>query len=573
MFTLRKRYIGAAVLALAIFMLNQGLESAAVPWWNTKYKYREQITISTEISAVSTGYVVKLTIDTDELCSTGKLQGVVNNEMKDLRIVYWSGNINAELNRDFIVGDSKHPGEIWFKLQSAIASGNSDSNYYLYYGNPAETATPPNELSEIYDIECEIFSRATSATYIDSNGVIQEVNNNEPRFVNGKYNKGIFLENGGEGNNLTVILTNNLIQSSFESDSAGAAPTGWTTSGNPTVSADYKIHKTKSLRIATADSQAYARQSVFYLKSGIYTASCWVYIAKYTSGEVEIGLQDVTNSAWFYQKADTTKIGQWQRISVKNTTAATSLVVSLEAGRANGTAEVYYDAVQLEAGNDATSYIYTETSTAGRAGDYLAYLAKNNINTSAGTINLWVNTTATSLGILQVNYHPAHVPNAFRMLCADWTKGAYVEWRGTGEKTAFVSRKIINDGAWHMITLTWDRSAVTIYIDAGDNTASTTGHTLASAYDSNDNHFRVGACSDYGTISGSVSDVSVFDYVLCSAEVKNLYTRTTPPRMSQNAKFFINFANNITAYKRTTVVPEPILSLKAEELYSTISTK
>ena len=574
-----KRYIGIAVLSLAIFMLKQEVSAGVVSWWNTKYKYRKQITISTGVNAVPSGYVVKFTMDTSSLYNAGKLQAVASNERRDLRVMYWNGTSHVELYRDFILGDSNHTDETYFKLKTGITSNSSDNNYYIYYGNSSETTTPLNDLSQVYNVESGNFRRVSQATYIDANNLMQTASSGVPRYVPGKYNTGVVFE--GRSNDQSSAWWNYLLRSSFEADNAGASPTGWTISGTVSVAADTgkSMHGSKAVKISPVNSNSYARQSVNSLTAGQYTLSCWVYIASYTSGSVEIRLNDVTNATWFNQSADTTKIGQWQRISVANSAAtATSFTVSLEVGRTNGTAVVYYDAVLLS-DFSATSlstpfspnYVYTEASQVLSNSDMLDYSSAN-LNVSACTINLWVKTAKDSGGILQVAVSPMVGPNGIIVLNQTWAPQTigrpYVGWSGsTGVLASVMPSKKVTDGDWHMFTMTWNSSSLTGYVDAG-NSETISSHVLASTYD---DPFYIGYCIDYTNTNGVISDVNVFDYALSSSEVQSLYTRTTPGRMAQGAKFFVNFANNVNAYKRTTVAAEPSLSLKTEEIYTTKS--
>ena len=121
---------------------------AAVPgsaWWDTDYLYRQKITVSSSGStAVPDEYSVGFTEDTASLISAGKLRPDGN----DWRIVYWNGSSWVELDRHVRSGWDSADTEIWFKTQAAIIGGASDDNYYVYYGHPAETGTPPGYWSD-----------------------------------------------------------------------------------------------------------------------------------------------------------------------------------------------------------------------------------------------------------------------------------------------------------------------------------------------------------------------------------------------------------------------------------------
>jgi hypothetical protein len=114
-------------------------------WWNVSYSYRQQILIKNNLaSSLEVGYSVSLTIDTASLISVGKMLSNGN----DLRIIYWSENSWNELDRDVINMNSTST-QVWFKTQTIIVANSTDSNYYVYYGNPS-ASNPPANKSNVY---------------------------------------------------------------------------------------------------------------------------------------------------------------------------------------------------------------------------------------------------------------------------------------------------------------------------------------------------------------------------------------------------------------------------------------
>ncbi|MFX0166726.1 MAG: DUF2341 domain-containing protein [Candidatus Hodarchaeota archaeon] len=108
-------------------------------WWNSKYQYRKKINITNNYgSTVVANTIVKFTADTATLISTGKLR----TDEKDWRIGYWDGYSWIELARDVYIGWDTSNTETWFRLQADITDGNSDNNYYVYYGYSDEIGTP-----------------------------------------------------------------------------------------------------------------------------------------------------------------------------------------------------------------------------------------------------------------------------------------------------------------------------------------------------------------------------------------------------------------------------------------------
>ena len=123
-------------------------------WWNANYSYRRQITIVNNVaSTLDVGYSVCVTMDTASLISAGKMLSSEN----DLRVIYWSGNTWIELDRE-VIHMNITSTQVWFKTQAVIEANASDSNYYIYYGNPS-AGNPPANKRNIY-LWFDDFSRA-----------------------------------------------------------------------------------------------------------------------------------------------------------------------------------------------------------------------------------------------------------------------------------------------------------------------------------------------------------------------------------------------------------------------------
>ena len=110
-------------------------------WWNPNYNHRRQVGIVNNApSSLRSHYSVNITMDTAFLVSAGK---VLSNG-SDLRVVYWSSGNWIELDRE-VKDMNSASTQIWFETQSAIAASGSDSNYFLYYGNPSAETPPANQ--------------------------------------------------------------------------------------------------------------------------------------------------------------------------------------------------------------------------------------------------------------------------------------------------------------------------------------------------------------------------------------------------------------------------------------------
>jgi hypothetical protein len=116
--------------------------AGSIHWYNCNWPFREPLTVTTGASAVSSGYSVSVTLNHAALVSAGK--SLANGN--DLRVMYWSGTSWTELSRalDPLSSWNSASTKIWFPLAAGISASSSDSNYYLYYGNPSAGSPPAN---------------------------------------------------------------------------------------------------------------------------------------------------------------------------------------------------------------------------------------------------------------------------------------------------------------------------------------------------------------------------------------------------------------------------------------------
>jgi hypothetical protein len=105
------------------------------------FAYRRRLTI-TSASAVPAGYSVALVFNHAALVTAGK--SLAGGD--DVRIRYWSGTRWIELDRvkDVTTNWNTAATRVWFQLQTAIAAGGSNNNYYLHYGDLSSGAPPAN---------------------------------------------------------------------------------------------------------------------------------------------------------------------------------------------------------------------------------------------------------------------------------------------------------------------------------------------------------------------------------------------------------------------------------------------
>ena len=127
---------------------------ASPAWWNTNWHYRLPLTVTANAQTLDTTKTIVLSTNLATLVSGGKAQA----DFDDVRLEYWNGSSNVDVPLEIIDASTQR-----FKVQATITAGNSNSNYYLYYGNSAATKAPV-ELNRVYDYYTS-FNAPDSTTY------------------------------------------------------------------------------------------------------------------------------------------------------------------------------------------------------------------------------------------------------------------------------------------------------------------------------------------------------------------------------------------------------------------------
>lgn len=118
----------ASVIASSFFI--NKVQAAGQPWWNTDWKYRLPVTITSTPSL--TGYTVLITVDTHSFIVAAKMQ----SDGSDIRFTDISGTeLSYWIEKP---GIDTSTTRIWIKVPS-ISAGST--TIWMYYGNPSATAT------------------------------------------------------------------------------------------------------------------------------------------------------------------------------------------------------------------------------------------------------------------------------------------------------------------------------------------------------------------------------------------------------------------------------------------------
>ena len=142
-------FLQCVLFFLPVLIILKPLDARAdgISWWDLSYGYRQPVTITNNSASIlASGYSVSLSLDHFSLVEAGK--SLANGN--DVRIVYWNGSTNVELDRVSKSGwNSSGTGtRIWFRTQADIAE--SDNNYFVYYGK-ITAGSPPADRKKIYE--------------------------------------------------------------------------------------------------------------------------------------------------------------------------------------------------------------------------------------------------------------------------------------------------------------------------------------------------------------------------------------------------------------------------------------
>jgi hypothetical protein len=132
-------HIGVFVLVFVAASGGAALAEDDAPWWNNDWARRRPVQVKNAAEHImEEGYTLRIKSD---LLSDLIRDKKVKKDLSDVRVVYagreipriiW--NVGSGPANDGLNG-------IWFSAQKALAPGEADTGYWLYYGNPS--ATPP----------------------------------------------------------------------------------------------------------------------------------------------------------------------------------------------------------------------------------------------------------------------------------------------------------------------------------------------------------------------------------------------------------------------------------------------
>jgi len=338
--------------------------------------------------------------------------------------------------------------------------------------------------------------------------------------------------------------TNLILNSSFETGTLD----NWTNPSGFTKASDKAMHGTYSIKAANLGAGGYAAyQSVTVSASTKYTLSGWIYETNASGHEAYFdALQD--DGSTTYCQAHVGVFSAWTYTSCSFTTTASAAITYIRmVGYGNAGSNIYwFDAVQLEAGAFATSYIPTTTAAATRNGENIQYANTGNLTTGSGTISAWVKPewASTDTNTRGNDYYGTIFESGYgtanSLLFTFFTRNntasnnlAIFQQGGTFDYTTCLPSFAAN--SWHHAALTyatgqplkiyWDGALCTSTPGNANNVPTTGNMTLGKYYAyANPNSY----------FNGLISDFTIFNTTLTADQVTGLYYQNGPTNVTMD---------------------------------------
>jgi len=143
------RYIFSCIALLLLVTQSFSAQAAGLPWWDTNYNLRQEITITTGANTPANGYsgytVRDTNLNTAALITANNLQA----DCDDLRVARWDGSTWTEVDRH-LLNCNTATTDIRFKLLVDIPASSSDVSYYFYYDNSSANAPNALDTTNVY---------------------------------------------------------------------------------------------------------------------------------------------------------------------------------------------------------------------------------------------------------------------------------------------------------------------------------------------------------------------------------------------------------------------------------------
>jgi hypothetical protein len=356
------------------------------------------------------------------------------------------------------------------------------------------------------------FTRASTATFVGSNGLIQSATINTPRFDHDPVTlacKGLLIEES---------RTNLLTQSeSWQTGSSFTGPITPSISNNTTTSPDGLLTAdTLSGSNGTlADGSVNSTWRLPNISSSTtYTFS--IYIKSLgVATKAEIRIRD-NSTGTSVQTLDTNITSDWKRISVTATTGGTTTSIRCIIQNTDGPIAIY--GAQLEAGSFPTSYIPTTTTALTRSADVCSITGgdfTSLYNATEGTILANASTPASGdRTVLSIDDNTANEMTRLR------TEGTNPFFKVTdgGSDVVAIDAGTVTANTTFKLAAAYEINNFAASINGGAVVADTSG-TIPTV-----DRMRIGAGQGGNTMCGHIARIQYFRKRLPDAKLQSLTT-------------------------------------------------
>jgi len=364
--------------------------------------------------------------------------------------------------------------------------------------------------------------RATTATRVDSAGVIESVAINVPR---------LDYTGGGCPSILVEPQRTNLVLYSEEFDNVAWAKTNSTVTANTTTSPDGNLTADKLIEDATNNQHRIDKTTTSAI--GTNTFSVFAKKSERDSIRLRVGTSgayfDLTNGTASGAVGVTTSMenygnGWYKCAIVRVSTVATETVrINLAIGTntdytGDGTSGLFIWGAQLELGSNATSYIPTTTATVTRNADVISKTGVSSlIGQTEGT--LYAEVDITNVGTRTIFALDIGATTNYITGTTNATNAVRLAVSSAGSATQLITTSTLAIG-FYKIAFAYKSGEYAIYING-----VSAGTSLSTTFPIGTLSQFILANASYGTLNDSYNLVTLFPTRLTNAQ---LATLTTP---------------------------------------------
>jgi hypothetical protein len=356
------------------------------------------------------------------------------------------------------------------------------------------------------------FTRASTATFVGSNGLIQSAAINAPRFDHDPATlacKGLLIEES---------RTNLLTQSeSWQTGASFTGPIPPSVTNNTTISPDglLSADTLSGSNGVLADGSVNSTWRLPNISvSTTYTFSIYVKSLGVAT-KAEIRIRDNSTGA-STQTLETALTANWKRISVTHTTGATTTSIRCIIQNTDGPIAIW--GAQLEAGSFPTSYIPTTTASVVRSADVCSITGSaftGFYNQSEGT--MFANAFTPASGDRTVLAADDNTANEMIRLRTEGTNPFFKVTDGGSDVVAIDAGTVTANTAFKLIGA-YKVNDFASSINGGSAVTDTTG-TIPTV-----DRMRIGAGQGGNTMCGCISAIRYFKKRLPDAKLQSLTT-------------------------------------------------